>query len=101
MIINRWQAPVTPEKEQIMQLFKAEGLEPYEEVTEENSEITDHRHPFDEVRMVAEGELLLNIAGNQLLLRSGDKIVIPANTKHSHKAGANESCLCVCARKIR
>lgn len=101
MIISRWQAPLTPGKEQIKRLFQAEGLEPYEEYTSQSEEITDHRHPFDEIRMVAEGELLLNIAGNQLLLRSGDKIVIPANTKHSHKANANSDCLCICARKVR
>ncbi len=101
MIITRWQAPLIPDKEQIKNLFSAEGLEPFEELTLSEAEIPEHRHPFDEVRMVASGELLLNISGNQLLLRSGDRIIIPANTKHSHKSMANAECLCICANKIK
>lgn len=100
MIITRWQAPLIPDKDQVKAMFRGEGLEPYEEVVSTGTEITDHRHPFVEIRMVAVGELLMNISGNQLLLRAGDKIIIPANTKHSHKTLASENCLCICAKKI-
>ena len=99
MLVTRWQAAVVPEKKQILLMFEAEGLEPFEEVFEPNTVIKDHRHPFDEVRMVAKGELLLDIAGNKLLLRPGDRIVIPSNTKHSKKVEGTEPCQCICARK--
>jgi quercetin dioxygenase-like cupin family protein len=61
--------------------------------------IPDHRHPFDEVRMVIAGRLILNISGNQLLLREGDRIDIPANTRHSKSADGNEDCICVVASR--
>ena len=100
MIVKRWQAPKVPDKKQILNMFQAEGLEPYEDLLEPHTEIPYHRHPYDEVRMVAEGELILDIAGNKLLLRSGDKIIIPSNTKHSKKVQSDSGCLCICANRL-
>lgn len=99
MLIRRWQAAVVPNEQQITRMFEMEGLEPFPEVLEPENEIGDHRHPFDEVRMVARGELLMNIAGNQLLLRAGDRITVPSNTRHSKKVNGEQPCLCICAKK--
>ncbi len=99
MLIMRWQAPIVPDRQQILLMFEAEGLTPFEENFSPQTFISDHRHPFDEVRMVAQGEMLLDIAGNKLLLRAGDRIVIPANTKHSKTVDGPEDCLCICAFK--
>ena len=100
MLITRWQAPIVPAQEQISKMLEAEGLRPYIEIIEKRTEIKDHRHPFDEVRMVASGQMLLNVAGNQLLLRPGDKIVVPSNTRHSKRVDANEDCICVCGQRL-
>jgi len=99
MLITRWQAPLVPEKSQVWMMFEAEGLTPYEEVFQPQSTIQDHRHPFEEVRMVVKGELILDIAGNKLLLRAGDRIIIPANTRHSKKVESGEPCICIVANK--
>lgn len=99
MLIRRWQAAVVPNEQQITRMFEMEGLEPFTEVLEPQKDISDHRHPFDEVRMVAKGELLMNVAGNQLLLRAGDRITVPSNTRHSKKVNGSESCICICAQK--
>lgn len=100
MIINRWQAPVVPSVEQMKMMFQVEGLEAQVETYEPSQEVIEHRHPFDEVRMVCSGTLLVNIAGNKLLLRPGDKIQIPSNTKHSTKAEGSETCVSLYARKV-
>lgn len=100
MIVKRWQARVVPTKEQVKMIFHAEGLEPYEEIYEPQQKISEHRHPFNEIRMVVEGELFLNISGNQLLLRAGDRIEIPSNTKHETMARGEEKCVCICARSV-
>ena len=97
MIITRWQAPLTPSKELIKMMFENEGLEPLDEVYEPKVKISEHRHPFHEVRVVIAGELLFNIAGNQFLLRAGDRVEVPSNTKHSHTAQGTENCVCVYA----
>lgn len=99
MLISRWQAPLIPTRSQVHMILEDEGLEPYEESYEPKAKVGEHRHPFCEIRVVAEGELLFNISGNQFLLRPGDRVEIPANTKHSHVAQGDKACVCVCAQK--
>lgn len=88
-----------PSKEQIKLIFVAEGLEPKEEEYPAHGKVVEHRHPFDEIRMVVAGEMLINVSGNQLLLRPGDRIEIPSNTRHETVARGEESCLCVIAER--
>ncbi len=85
MIIRRWQAPVTPDLKQIRQMFFLEGLKPHEEILEENQTTKERKFPFDEVRIIAEGEIILDIVGNKVLLKEGDRVMIPSNTKHTIK----------------
>lgn len=99
MIVQRWQAPLLPTHSQILKIFEREGLKPIEETYKPGEEIKNHRHPFDEVRMLVKGQLLMNIAGNTLLLREGDKIVIPSNTRHSKKVQSKGPCVCICSYK--
>jgi quercetin dioxygenase-like cupin family protein len=99
MVVTRWQAAVLPTPEQIKMIFQAEGLLPTEESLSPKTVIPDHRHPFDEIRMVVSGTLFLNISGNQMLLRPGDRIDIPANTRHSKSAEGEDGCICVVASR--
>ncbi len=99
MLISRWQAKVLPSYEQIRTIFLAEELRPFEEEYEPGDIVEDHRHPFDEIRMIVSGELKMNIAGNNLLLRAGDRIIIPSNTKHSMENDGNELCVCLVANR--
>lgn len=99
MLITRWQAPQRPTKSQIHMILEDEGLEPFEESYEPKSKVIDHRHPFCEVRIVAEGEMLFNISGTQFLLRAGDRVEIPGNTRHSHATQGDSACVCLCARR--
>ena len=73
-------------------IFLAEDLTPWEEILTSENTYPEHRHPFDEIRMILDGELTMNIAGNRLLLRTGDKIIIPSNTKHSQEVPTGASC---------
>lgn len=100
MLISRWQAPMKPSRQHALMILEAEGLEPLEEVLGAQQKVTEHRHPFTEVRIVLTGELLYNIAGNQVLVREGDRIEIPANTRHSHVCQGPEDCHSVFAQKI-
>ena len=99
MIITRWQAPIVPSKQQIHMILESEGLEPSDEVYAPQMKVHDHRHPFAEVRVIVEGEMIFNISGNQFVLRPGDRLEIPANTKHSHIAQGATNCVCVCAQR--
>lgn len=100
MIISRWQAEIIPNREQIIALFNAEMLNPTEEVFLPQQKIQEHRHPFCEVRMIVDGELLFNISGNQILLRPGDRVEIPANTKHFYSTQGTRPCLSIYGKKV-
>ena len=100
MLVFRWQAPLLPTKTQILSSFESEGLKPCEELLPPKSFIKNHSHPFDEVRVIISGELIIDISGNRLLLRPGDKIVIPSNTKHSKEVDGEKECLCICASHL-
>ena len=97
MIIRRWLAPLHPSKEQIESLFEKDGLESFEEVFHPGAKISKHRHPFDEVRMIVKGRLFYNVSGNKILLRPGDKIIVPSNTLHSKSTLGEEPCFSICA----
>lgn len=84
MLISRWQAASSPNLEQLRQILQAEGHDSKVETFLKNQKMIEKKHPFGEVRIVVEGELFLNVSGTQLLLRAGDRIEIPANTKHSY-----------------
>ena len=89
-----------PVKKQIEALFEQDGLEYFEENFEPNMKFPKHRHPFDEIRMIVKGELLYNVSGNKILLRAGDKIIIPSNTIHSKTVQNNKPCLSICSYQV-
>lgn len=100
MLIQRWQATILPNESQIQQILLSEGLEPSLEIFPKGQKIQEHRHPYTEIRVVASGQLTLNISGNQLLLREGDRIEIPANTKHSYFNNYVDDCICIFAFRL-
>ena len=97
--MSRWQAPMVPTKMQMTSMLESEGLEAQEETLSPGTHVQDTRHPFDEVRMVVEGQMFLDISGNKMLLRAGDRVVIPANTRHSKQVDGTEPCCCLYAMK--
>lgn len=97
MIVRRWLAPLHPSKEQIEALFEKDGLEYFEENFEPGTKIPKHRHPFDEVRMIITGKILYNVSGNKVLLKPGDKIIVPSNTLHSKSVQKDKPCFSICS----
>lgn len=94
MIIHRWQGDKSLSKDEIKKCYQIKADQEFnEEVIPTGQSIKDHLHTFLEIRIICTGELLCNIAGNQILLRSGDKIEIPANTKHSYTNNFKGECL--------
>ncbi len=92
MLVLRWQALTPPSAAQIKLIFESEGHDAIEEVVFKGQKHIEKRHPFCEVRFIVSGELHLSIGGTQFLLRAGDRIEIPANTRHSYWT-QNESVL--------
>lgn len=100
MIVTRWQAPILPNTEEMTQIMVREGLDPLLEVVEPNRKMPDHRHPFTEIRVLLKGEMIFSVAGNQMLLRAGDRIEVPPNTRHAHHAQGQTACECLVAQRV-
>ncbi|GIL18054.1 MAG: hypothetical protein BroJett040_18050 [Oligoflexia bacterium] len=100
MLVTRWQAPIIPNQQQIMSLLEAEGLDPIVEEFNPQQKITEHRHPFTEIRYIVSGEMLFSIAGNQFLMRPGDRVEVPSNTKHWHSVNGSSPCICITAQRV-
>ncbi len=96
MIVHRWQGVKTLTTEEIKKCYQIKKDQDFVlETIPKGQSIKDHLHGFLEIRILCQGELLCNISGNQILLRPGDKIEIPANTKHSYTNNSKESCNCL------
>ncbi len=100
MKIIRWRAERKPSKQEIENMFKDEGMEFSLEEMPEGAEVGEHRHPFDEVRMILQGSLRFNVAGNEFILREGDRLELPSNTRHRMKAEPGQACVSVVANKV-
>jgi len=57
-----------------------------------------HTHPFDEVRWVLEGEITMGTEEGVITLKAGDRLNVPAGTRHWAKVG-EEGVVYVCGSK--
>src|SRR3984957_2913055 len=99
MKITRWRADRKPTRLEIETLFKDEGLEYVIEDLPAGSEVREHKHPFDEVRTVIAGAIRFNVAGNEFILREGDRLELPSNTRHRTKVEPDSECVSIYAHR--
>lgn len=100
MKISRWRADRKPSQTEIETLFKDEGLEYIVEDLAPGTRINDHRHPFDEVRVIIQGAMRFNVAGNEFILRAGDRLELPSNTRHWTLVEPGENCVSIYAHRV-
>lgn len=99
MIVHRWLAPIPLTENQARHWLEMEKADISREHWLAHQSPGEHRHFWTEILVILEGELIVNVAGNQVLLRSGDRMDIPANTRHSYKVNS-EFCSVLIGQKI-
>ncbi|ACM92668.1 putative cupin domain protein [Nautilia profundicola AmH] len=57
-----------------------------------------HTHPYEEIRIMIKGEMIINTKEKTYLLKAGDKLKVPAGEEHN--AEILEDCEYICASKI-
>ncbi len=90
MIIRRWTAGYKPQKDLLAALIGVELNECETQELTPGSERSGLRHPAKISISVVSGETLFQIHTNQVLLREGDVIEIPAHTRYGIKNSASE-----------
>ena len=100
MKITRWRADRKPLLNEVEAMLKEEGLETQVEQQPAGASVKEHRHPFDEVRVVVAGAIRFNVAGNEFILREGDRLELPSNTRHWTRVEPDSECICVYAHRV-
>jgi mannose-6-phosphate isomerase-like protein (cupin superfamily) len=99
MIVHRWLAPTPLTEIQARHWLEMEKADISRETWHSQHAPHEHRHFWTEMLVVLEGELIVNVAGNQVLLRPGDRMDIPSNTRHSYKVNSN-ACVVLIGQKV-
>jgi quercetin dioxygenase-like cupin family protein len=84
MIINREKARVSRPAPGIIRRMLAHSSQIMltEHTLEKGAILPEHSHPHQQLVYLLEGELLLEMSGQQQIIKAGDSLVIPSDAKH-------------------
>jgi quercetin dioxygenase-like cupin family protein len=83
-----WQGAGAPVERILKQRLAAEGFDVSRWRDEPGAEYRPHSHDHDESLWVVEGEIVFGIGGREYRLGAGDRLMLPAGTVHTARAGA-------------
>ena len=70
-----WRKLVTGEKAMLAQIFLGKGFV-----------VPTHQHESEQISYIVNGALKFNLEGKEIVVRSGEVLVIPSNVPHSAEA---------------
>ena len=85
--VLRWDGPGAPDEETLRRQLLDEGFEVFHWRDEAGAEYERHAH--DESLWVVDGEMHFEAGGHAVVLRSGDRLMLPRGTVHTARAGAD------------
>jgi mannose-6-phosphate isomerase-like protein (cupin superfamily) len=74
-------------REEIEKVFADEGLSPYSWSNRANHLYEAHSHNYDKVLYCVEGEVTFHMSDGDILLHPGQRVDIPAGTRHAATVG--------------
>lgn len=100
--ITRWHGSEHPTFSNITRQMKKEGLRPYMWTNMANHRYGVRSHGYDKVLYVVDGSIELSFPdlGQQLIMRPGDRVDVPAGVRHGTIVGNKGAC-CVEAAVAR
>ncbi|HUN08997.1 MAG TPA: hypothetical protein PLQ56_20490 [Aggregatilineales bacterium] len=100
--ITRWRGSEHPTFSNITRQMKKEGLRPYMWTNMANHRYGVRSHGYDKVLYVVDGSIELSFPdlGQQLIMRPGDRVDVPAGVRHGTIVGNKGAC-CVEAAVAR
>jgi quercetin dioxygenase-like cupin family protein len=67
--------------------LEAEGLKPTRWSNGPDAVYGEHAHPYRKILVVESGSLIFSIAGEERLMKRGDRLDLPPHTQHSAVVG--------------
>jgi uncharacterized protein YjlB len=98
--VTPWSDSVAPTQSTIWQLMTNEGLSPYSWSNGPFDVYSAHSHSYNKVIYVVQGSITFGLPelGQQLTLKAGDRLDLPAGTVHDAQVGA-QGVVCLEAHK--
>ncbi len=98
--ITPWADPAAPTQSTLWQLMLEEGLHPYSWSNGPFDIYSAHAHSYNKVIYVVRGSITFGLPdrGQQLALKTGDRLDLPAGIVHDAHVGA-EGVVCLEAHK--
>jgi len=98
--VTPWANSVPPTQSILWQLMTDEGLDPYSWSNEPFDTYSAHSHSYNKVIYVAQGSITFGLPelGQQLALKAGDRLDLPAGMVHDAHVGA-QGVVCLEAHK--
>jgi mannose-6-phosphate isomerase-like protein (cupin superfamily) len=94
--VTPWADSVHPTQSMLWRLMSDEGLNPYSWSNGPHDVYAAHSHSYDKVIYVVEGSITFGLPelGQQLILKPGDRLDLPAHIIHdAHIGGQGVVCL--------
>ena len=89
-LVTPWADLVVPAQSQLWQLMTDEGLHPYSWSNGPFDVYSAHSHSYNKVIYVVQGSITFGLPelGEQLTLKAGDRLDLPAGTVHNAHVGS-------------
>ena len=88
--VTPWADSALPTESRLMQLCVEQNLHPYQWSNGPHDTYAAHSHSYDKVIYVVRGSITFGLSelGEQLTLKAGDRLDLPAGTVHDAVVGA-------------
>ena len=99
-LVTPWADPIIPTQSTLWQHMTDEGLNPYSWSNGPFDVYSAHSHSYNKVIYVVEGSITFGLPalGQQLTLKAGDRLDLPAGTVHDAHVGP-QGVVCLEAHK--
>ena len=89
-LVTPWADSATPTQSTLWQLMAEEGLNPYSWSNDPFDVYSAHSHSYNKVIYVVQGSITFGLPelGEQLTLKAGDRLDLPAGVVHDARVGA-------------
>lgn len=99
-LVTRWGQGPAPDERELARRLGAEGLDPFVFTMAPGETYGFHEHEHDEVRWVASGSVRFGLQGGAaLVLGPGDRLDLPAGTRHDARTVGGAACTMVSAAR--
>ncbi len=99
MKITKWCKREKPSLDLIKKELEKEGLECFLFASEPGDFYSEHKHEYDEIRIVIEGSIKFASKDKEVILKEGDRLDLPRDTTHTAEILGSKRCVLLSATK--